>query len=85
LEVLGPNRILLVIAFMLLIASNFCFHYVYGIITEDGICTNGVVYVGNKTYILNQTYADFIKNLTNDNRILAEILCEQIMNLSIAR
>lgn len=79
------NRILLVIAFMILFASNFCYHHVYGIVTENGTCTNGVVFVGNKTYILNQSYADFIKNLTYDNRILAEILCEQILNQSVAR
>lgn len=57
----------------------------YAFLTENGTCTNGQVTVGNSTYILNQTYADWIKKLTSDNRPLAEIICQAILNQSVAR
>lgn len=49
-------------------------------LTEDGICSNGQVSVGNEPLILNQPAADYIKNLTMDNRPLAEMMCRAMLN-----
>jgi len=37
---------------------------VSGVLTENGTRTDGNITVVNRSYILNQTYADFIRNLT---------------------
>lgn len=52
----------------------------HGSLTEDGICSNGQVSVGNEPLILNQPAADYIKNLTMDNRPLAEMMCHAMLN-----
>lgn len=59
--------------------------HVYGTLTDDGICTNGNMTIGNETFILNQTAADYIKNLTLDNRVMAEMLCHSMLNETVAR
>ena len=53
---------------------------VYGLLTDNGTCTNGTITIGNETQILNESAADFIKNLTTDNLEMAEIFCEAILN-----
>lgn len=55
-----------------------------GLLTENGTCTNGNVTIGNRTFILKQTFANFIKNLTYDNRPLADIICQSLLNQSTA-
>jgi hypothetical protein len=55
------------------------------VLTDNGICTNGNITIGNETLILNQTAADFIKNLTLDNRIMAEMICHSMLNETVAR
>ena len=59
--------------------------HVYGMLTDNGICTNGNITIGNETLIFNQTAADFIKNLTLDNKILAEMFCHSMLNKTVAR
>jgi hypothetical protein len=59
--------------------------HVYGVLTDDGVCTNGNMTIGNETLILNQTAADYIKNLTLDNRIMAEMLCHSMLNETVAK
>ena len=53
---------------------------IYGVLTENGTCTNGNITIGNNSKILNQTSADFLKNLTMDNRPMAEIICAAMLN-----
>ncbi len=53
---------------------------VYGELTDTGICTDGKVTVGNETQILNQSAANYIKNLTMDNRLMAEMICHSMLN-----
>ncbi|HET8847875.1 MAG TPA: hypothetical protein VFM20_03700 [Nitrososphaeraceae archaeon] len=54
-------------------------------LTENGTCTSGDIAIGNKTSVENQSYADLIKNLTEHNRPLAEVMCENLLNLRIPR
>jgi hypothetical protein len=54
-------------------------------LTENGTCMDGNVPLGNKTHSPNQTYAKFIKNLTSDNRPLAEIVCQALLNQSVSK
>jgi hypothetical protein len=66
--------ITLIIPFQILISN------IHALLTETGICTNGNVTIGNETHILNQSAADYIKNLTKDNRLIAEMLCHSLLN-----
>ena len=56
-----------------------------GFLTETGICTDGKVIIGNETQILNQSAANYIKNLTSDNRLMAEMVCHSMLNETTAR
>lgn len=55
-------------------------HLTFGMLTDNGICTNGKITIGNDSKILNQSSADFLKNLTMDNRPMAEIICDAMLN-----
>jgi hypothetical protein len=79
-----PLKVSTLVYFSLAIIIFFPSH-VYGVLTDNGICTNGNITIGNETLILNQTAADFIKNLTLDNRIMAEMLCHSMLNETVAR
>ena len=61
------------------------FQHIYGLLTEEGICTNGVETIGNETQILNQSAAEYIKNLTSDNHLLGEVFCNAMLNETIAK
>ncbi len=68
---------LLLIALVIFIQLNY---ETYGMLTENGICTNGRITIGNDSKILNQSSADFLKNLTMDNRPMAQIVCDAMLN-----
>jgi hypothetical protein len=52
----------------------------YGVLTENGTCTDGRITIGNETRILNRTVVEYIKNLTKDNRVMAEMMCHSMLN-----
>ena len=56
-----------------------------GVLTETGICTDGKVIIGNETQILNQSAANYLKNLTTDNRLMAEMVCHAMLNETTAK
>jgi hypothetical protein len=58
---------------------------VNGTLTENGICTNGKVTIGNETRILNQSAHSYFKNLTMDNRLMAEIMCQARLNETVGK
>ena len=64
---------------------TFYFQHIYSLLTEDGICTNGVVTIGNETQILSQSAAEYIKNLSSDNRLMGEVFCQSMLNETIAK
>ncbi len=69
--------------YLLLIALVIFIHFnqdTYGVLTENGTCTNGNITIGNNSKILNQSSADFLKNLTMDNQPMAEIICAAMLN-----
>ena len=53
---------------------------VYGVLSETGICSDGNAIVGNETLILNQSAETFMKKLTMDNRLMAEMMCHAMLN-----
>ena len=59
--------------------------HIYGVPTDDGVCTNGNVTIGNKTQILNQSAADYLKTLTTDNLLMAQMMCHAMLNEAVAR
>jgi hypothetical protein len=62
----------------------FCIR-AYGTLTENGTCTDGRITIGNESRILNQTAAEYIKNLTKDNRVMAEMMCHSMLNETSAK
>jgi hypothetical protein len=55
------------------------------VLTENGTCTDGRITIGNETRILNQTAAEYITNLTKDNRVMAEMMCHSMLNETTAK
>ena len=54
---------------------------VNAILYEHGTCTNeNLTRISNKTVNTNGTVDDFLKSLTSDNTILAEIVCQDSSN-----
>ncbi|HJR83902.1 MAG TPA: hypothetical protein VJ772_00890 [Nitrososphaeraceae archaeon] len=74
------SRVHVYLAIMIFFSSN-----VYGLLTDNGTCTNGRIILGNETQILNESAADFIKNMTTDNRVMAEIFCQAMLNETTAK
>ena len=62
---------------------HFYLQHISGLLTEEGICTNGVVTIGNETQILNQSAAEYIKNLTSDNHLMGELFCQAMLNETV--
>ena len=77
--------IFVLLEFVVFFHSQFYCPKVYGVLTENGTCTNENLTIGNTTYILNQTLSDFIKRLTQDNRPLAELICQNMLNQNITK
>lgn len=75
--------IFLFLALIMSFPSHVYYRDVYGILTENGTCTNANVTIGNTTILLNQSYSDFIKNLTRDNQPLAELMCHIMENQGV--
>ncbi|HKQ20467.1 MAG TPA: hypothetical protein VJS91_00380 [Nitrososphaeraceae archaeon] len=46
---------------------------------------NGTTTMGNETNISNQTVAEYIANLTKDNRLMAEMMCHSLLNETISK
>jgi len=65
---------------ILLHLIDFHFQAIQAILTENGICTNGKIRIGNETKILNLSAEDYIRKLTNDNRLIAEMMCHSMLN-----
>jgi hypothetical protein len=70
---------------MIIFASIVYCIRVYGVLTDNGTCTDGSITIGNETRILNQTAAEYIKNLTKDNRVMAEMMCHSMLNETTAK
>lgn len=73
------------ITIMIFFIPHFYFQYIYGLLTQEGICTNGIVTIGNETQILNQSAAEYIKNLSSDNRLMGEVFCQAMLNETITK
>ena len=77
--------ILFLLALLIFFFDKVVLSEVYGFLTETGICTDGKFIIGNETQILNQSAANYIKNLTSDNRLMAEMVCHSMLNETTAR
>lgn len=82
---LKPSSFIYLFISILILISISSLTEVYGILTETGICTDGQVVIGNETQILNQSAAYYIKNLTKDNRLIAEMVCHSMLNETMAK
>lgn len=71
------KELIVILLFVMLLTYSI---HVYGFLTENGTCNTGKTAIGNSTYILNQSYEDFIKNLTKNNRPMAEIICQDMID-----
>jgi hypothetical protein len=52
------------------------FHYIHGMLYENGTCTNeSITNSANRIINTSGTVDDFLKSLPSDNTILAEMVC----------
>jgi hypothetical protein len=55
--------------------------FIYAILYENGTCANSNVTKGaNQGVKVSQLNEEYFKNLTRDNRQLAELICQNILN-----
>jgi hypothetical protein len=72
-----------IIFYVLIVPLVLVPSHIAGVLTENGTCTNGTTTLGNQTQILNQSADRYFKNLTMDNRAMAEIMCQAMLNETI--
>ena len=75
----------LFIGLIVLFTFQGCFSHVYGVLGENGVCTNGKITVANEVQVLNLSIGDYIKKLMSDNRLMAEMLCHSMLNETVAK
>ena len=62
------------------------FQVVNGLLYENGTCTNeNLMKTSNQTVNINGTVNDYLKSLPSDNTILAEIVCQDDLNVTTYR
>jgi hypothetical protein len=55
------------------------YRFIYATLYENGTCANNNVTKGaNQSENVNRLNEDYFKNLTKDNRQLAELICQKI-------
>ena len=73
--------VLIVITITSLPLLNVCIRFIHAILTENGTCTNANVTKGaNQVTNRSQINEEYFKNLTSDNRQLAELICQNMPN-----
>ena len=59
---------------------------IHAILYENGTCTSGNVTKGaNQLINRNRSMDNFFRNLTRDNRQLADLMCQNMLNQTTAR
>jgi len=71
--------VLIVITITSLPLLNVCIRFIHAILTENGTCTN-VTKGANQVINRNRINDEYFKNLTSDNRQLAELICQNMPN-----
>ena len=84
------NEAVIILIFVFITLSyvplNVYIRPVNAILAENGTCTNGNVTIGaSQVNDANRTTGDFFKNLTADNRQLAELMCQNMLNETTPR
>ena len=75
----------LVIA-LICVSLNVNILSIHAILYENGTCTSGNVTKGaNQLMNRNRSMDNFFRNLTRDNRQLAELMCQNMLNETNAR
>jgi ABC-type siderophore export system fused ATPase/permease subunit len=60
---------------------NVYIRFIHAILSENGTCTYGNVTKGvNQVINRNRINEEYFKNLTRDNRQLAELICQNMLN-----
>ena len=77
--------VFLVIA-LICVSLNVNIQSIHAILYENGTCTSGNVTKGaNQAMNRNRSMDDFFRNLTRDNRQLADLMCQNMLNETTAR
>jgi len=75
----------LVIA-LICVSLNVNIQSIHAILYENGTCTNGNVTKGaNQVINRNRSMDNFFRNLTRDNRQLADLMCQNMLNETTLR
>jgi hypothetical protein len=55
--------------------------FIHAILYENGTCTTeNLTKLPNRVINTNESVDDFLKSLTSDNRLLAEMVCQNTVN-----
>ena len=75
----------LVIA-LICVSLNVNIQSIHAILYENGTCTSGNVTKGaDQLMNRNRSMDNFFRNLTGDNRQLADLMCQNVLNQTTAR
>jgi hypothetical protein len=60
--------------------------FIHAILYENGTCTTEkLTKLPNRVINTNESVDDFLKSLTSDNRLLAELVCQNTVNETIVK
>lgn len=85
---MNEATIILIFVFIALInvPLNVYTRPAHALLAENGTCTNGNVTIGaSQANDTNRSTGDLFKNLTADNRQLAELICQNMLNETTLR
>lgn len=68
------------------VSLNVNIQFIHAILYENGTCTSGNVTKGaDQVMNRNRSMDNFFRNLTRDNRQLADLMCQNMLNETTAR
>ena len=79
--------ILLIIAFIFILNFSLNFRFIKALLTENGACISDNLSRGSNQVINGDQFigGEEFKNITRDNRQLAELICQNMINKTIGK
>lgn len=84
-NILGSYWILIILAIFTITLFSSSMRFSQAILYENGTCTTeNLTRLPNQVINTDESVGDFLKSLTSDNRLLAEMVCQNTVNETIA-
>jgi len=79
--------IFLIIAFIFILNFSLNFRFIQALLTENGTCISDNLSRGSNQVINGDQFigGEEFKNITGDNRQLAELICQNMLNETIVK